>query len=571
MSGTTQGGNNNDTQVLDNNTFTSVDRTGQIKDLYPRVHIASTQIAYSISLAFIYFLDLKTPSPRSWQPIATRADAGNDPERSLHDYGCSVMYDKDKVVYIGGGKPGTAETDTLDLGLSDPTKIKWQASDPMMFRRRQHNATILPDGTVLVTGGTRGDGRPVGGDVAFNDLRSGRPVHVAELWNPSNVPGKQWTRMASEQIDRCYHSTAILLPDGRVLSAGGGEFQLNNPNSGQNPEKVPNPDADSHLDAQVFSPPYLFLEGARPVINSISTEAIVCNTKFEIGTELPEQITKINLIGLSSVTHSMNTGQRLVPLKDFVRKTKSLIVSAPPDTKSCPPGYYLLFIINQKGQPSIGKIVQIVPSSDDMANALLINTQLIAKNISPPTPQMMRKTVRATANGTRVEIGITPTCPYGLSACWGGAYEALSNLPGVEHVDPIAHMSGSTASVFLEDNRLPDLELWTRIFKAFVRDTYILRGFEAVITGIPEIQDKTLVLRGEGMRSEISLARLGSKAKVQWDPRTRLPQIPTDEEMAAYDGLFQSAVLGIVEPVSISGPLSQSDDLRYTLQVRLVQ
>jgi galactose oxidase len=72
---------------------------------------------------------------------------------------------------------------------------------------------VLPDGTVLVTGGTRGAG--------FNNLNPGMPVHQAELWNPAT---KTWTLMAEESVDRCYHSIALLLPDGRVLSAGGGEY-----------------------------------------------------------------------------------------------------------------------------------------------------------------------------------------------------------------------------------------------------------------------------------------------------------------------------------------------------------
>lgn len=567
-SGSDRNGHNNDTQIFDQNKFTSVDTDGTIFDLYPRMHVASTEIVYSTSLALIYFLDLKTDPPRTWQPTRTLGQK-EDPNRSLHDYGCSVMYDKDQVVFIGGGKPGTATTDTLDLSLKDPKKIGWQPADPMMFKRRQHNATILPDGTILITGGTRGDGTGVigfSGDVEFNDVRPGRPVHVAELWNPNGGKGKQWTRMASEQIDRCYHSTAVLLPDGRVLSAGGGEFQL-----GPGDKKDPNLPQDSHRDAQTFSPPYLFIEGPRPVINSISTEVIECNTKFEVDTELPEQIEKINLIGLSSVTHSINTGQRFVPLKDFVRKTKSLQVIAPPDTRSCPPGYYMLFIVNKKGQPSVGKIVQILPTVNQNVNHRTFNTQLASRDEKPPTPLMMRKTVRATANGTRIELGITPTCPYGLGACWGGAYEALSNLPGVEHVDPIAHMSGSTASVFLADNGLPDLELCKRLFKGFVSDTYVLRGFEVAVTGTVGVRDNTLVLLSEGMRPEVNLIRLGSEAKVQWDANTQRPQAITGEEAAAYDRLFQSAKPGPLGPVSITGPMSQADALEYTLQVRLVK
>ncbi|QDS77826.1 hypothetical protein FKW77_006127 [Venturia effusa] len=537
-SGSDRNGNINDQQIMNNNVFTSLDPDGQIFDLYPRMHVASSGVIYIVSLNDIYYLDLS--KSRKWQMLK----AG----RPLKDYGCSVMYDKDRLIYIGGGNPPSAATDTLDL--SDTKTVAWKPADPMIFRRRQHNATVLPDGTIFVTGGTRGDGTGAtkfADDVRFNDLQRGRPVHAAELWNPENV-------------------TALLLPDGRVLSAGGGEFQLG---SGELPD--PNDPRDSHRDAQVFSPPYLFLEGPSPVIESISTEPIVCGSKFEIGTAEPGQISKINLIGLSSVTHSINTGQRFVPLKEFVAKGKTLTVTAPPNPKSCIPGYYMLFIVNKRGQPSVAKIVQIVPTAEQEKSNRQFNAQLASKDEKPPTVLMMRKTVRAKAAGTRIELGITPTCPYGLKACWGGAAEALAKLSGVRDVDPVPHMSGSTASVFLEDNGLPDIVSWTKEFKSYVRQTYVLRGFEAVVSGTVEKRDDTIVLLSEGMRPEVRLARLGPESKVQWDPETRRPQILTEEEMAAYDDLFRSASSDSAGQVTITGPLSQTDEFQYTLQVRLIK
>ena len=121
----------------------------------------------------------------------------------------------------------------------------------MQHRRRQHNATLLPDGTVLVTGGTAGPG--------FNDVSPGKPVHAAELWDPAT---DTWTTLAAEAVDRCYHATALLLPDATVLSAGGGEFMVG---------AAPNAPADTHRDAQIFRPPYLF-RGPRPVITTCPDE-----------------------------------------------------------------------------------------------------------------------------------------------------------------------------------------------------------------------------------------------------------------------------------------------------------
>ena len=120
------------------------------------------------------------------------------------------MYAPGKVLVMGGGDPPTNTAEVIDLNQSSPT---WRAVGSMAFARRQLNATLLPDGNVLVTGGTSSPG--------FNDPAGA--VHAAELWNPTT---EQWTTLASSSgIPRVYHSTALLLPDARVLSMGGNGFQ----------------------------------------------------------------------------------------------------------------------------------------------------------------------------------------------------------------------------------------------------------------------------------------------------------------------------------------------------------
>ena len=177
------------------------------------MHVASTGLVYMTSLVQTWSLDVSGAGTWTALPGVTR-------HNGLRDYAPSVLYDVDKVLFVGGGNPPTANAETIDLSQA---QLAWQATGPMNFPRRQHNATILPDGTVLVTGGTRGGGAP-GTAEAFNDLDPGQPVHIAELWDPKTG---QWTELAAEKTDRCYHSTAVLLPDGRVLSAGSGEFILN--------------------------------------------------------------------------------------------------------------------------------------------------------------------------------------------------------------------------------------------------------------------------------------------------------------------------------------------------------
>jgi hypothetical protein len=117
--------------------------------------------------------------------------------------GSAVMYAPGKVLKSGGNDPAIARTVIMDITQGAPS---WQEVVPMAFQRRRHNLTVLPDGKVLVMGGTR-----VGDD-------EGQAVYAAELWDPSNGT---WTTMASMQVARMYHLTALLLPDGRVHSAGG--------------------------------------------------------------------------------------------------------------------------------------------------------------------------------------------------------------------------------------------------------------------------------------------------------------------------------------------------------------
>src|SRR5215470_425562 len=209
-------------------------------DLYPRLHVASNGLVYTTgSLQQTWSLDISGGG--HWTKVPAQRD------NAQRDYPPSVLYDVDKVIYIGGGNAPAPKAELLDMSRTHP---RWQPAAPMAFPRRQHNATILPDGTVLVTGGTRGGG--------FNNLRPGQPVHVAELWQPGTGT---WTQLAAEAVDRCYHSTAVLLPDATVLSAGGGEYFP------AERTKEENDPLDSHRNAQIFSPPYLF-KGARPVISS---------------------------------------------------------------------------------------------------------------------------------------------------------------------------------------------------------------------------------------------------------------------------------------------------------------
>ena len=201
----------------------------------------------------------------------------------------------------------------------------------MAYPRRHLNATVLPTGEVLVTGGTRG--------TSFNEISMG--VRVAEIWDPATGV---WTQLASNAVNRGYHATSVLLPDGRVLHAGSGDALDESGN--------PYPDEKN---GELYSPPYLF-KGPRPTITSAPADRWYGGL-ITVTTPAPAEITKVSLIAIGSATHAFDSNQRFLWLT-FTRTSTALSVKAP--TKNlAPPGYYMLFILNGNGVPSVGRMIRL--------------------------------------------------------------------------------------------------------------------------------------------------------------------------------------------------------------------
>ena len=518
--------------------------------LYPRMHVASDgRVFMSGPLAQTYFL--RTTGGGQWTRLE---EPGGQRANMFRDYCPSVMYDTDKVIYIGGGNDQgthepTAAAEVIDLSQNPP---RWRATQPMKFRRRQHNATLLPDGTVLVTGGTRGGGGPNAG---FNDLQPGQPVHAAELWNPST---ETWTELAAEAVDRCYHATAVLLPDATVLSAGGGEYRPDNVNE--------NDPKDSKRNAQVFSPPYLF-KGARPDIKA-APHSVGYGANFEVATSKPNEIGRVSWVRLASVTHSFDQNQRIVFLR-FEAGVGKITVTAPQSANVCPPGHYMMFILNKKGVPSVARIVRIQAAITPAPFGALEASPEVSHLAAPVQIFARRAAVMEQARGTVVVIGITGTCPYGIAACWGGAYEALSQLEDVDLVNPIPDADDSTAEVFLKDERLPALGRWVEQFQNIVNGTYELRGVEVTLSGVIEARGGELFLAGQGRRPPVHLMPLGDADKVQWEHTTRDRKPLEEGEASAYERLKVTVMdVSAASQATVTGTLRQTD-AGYQLHVRL--
>ena len=277
----------------------------------------------------------------------------------FRSYGSAVMYEPGKVLIVGGNDPPRATAEKIDLNVPTPA---WQPAGTMASARRQLNATVLPDGTVLVTGGSSAAG--------FN-AASGA-VYTAELWDPAQPAENAFTTLASATRYRGYHSIALLLPDGRVLSSGG----------------------DNEPNAEVFSPPYLF-KGARPASHRAPSE-ISYGSPFFVQTPDATSISAVTLVRLSAVTHAFNMNQRLVRLA-FSQATGGLTAPAPPAGEVAPPGHYMLFLLNTAGVPSIARIVRLsndavpLPAADelerlghvDQPDQSLVDRQRIQRNGFP--------------------------------------------------------------------------------------------------------------------------------------------------------------------------------------------
>lgn len=280
---------------------------------------------------------------------------GSTPGGSRYDQS-SAMYDAASgKILVMGGTPGIGGT-PIQTAVVANTSIgqNWQAIGQMEFKRKFHTATILPDGKVLVSGGTQCPGG--------NNVDCGA-VLKPELWTDGAPPPNDWQTMAPNPsgTPRVYHSIALLLPDARVLIGGGGlpgavgEAGAGAPGTNQFR-------GYGHPDAEIYSPPYLFdLNGqpaARPSITSIQTKKIGLGQTMQVGFSSSTAITSAVLVRLGSITHGNNQDQRRIPLT-FSVNGSNLNVTMPPSGQMCPPGPYMLFILNANGTPSVSRIINV--------------------------------------------------------------------------------------------------------------------------------------------------------------------------------------------------------------------
>lgn len=305
---------------------------------YPRSWVSPvTGEVFGISSEKMWFLN-----PAGNGSIRTagafKTGVNNTTKPNIGPTSSAVMFAPGRILQVGGngyydghGTPSSALATVVDISSGTPVLTETGA---MSFARQWPSSTVLPDGRVLVTGGTR-----------FGNNGGSDAVYEAELWNPA---AGTWTTGARAAQIRVYHSAAILMPNGTVLSTGGGA-----------------PGPVNNLNAELYYPPYLFtgagsgaVLASRPQLTGINALKFSYGQFVELDLNGATTASKVVLIGASQVTHSFNTSQRYIPL-DFAQEGNRVTATLPNSGFQAPPGYYLVSVLNASGVPSIGVIVAL--------------------------------------------------------------------------------------------------------------------------------------------------------------------------------------------------------------------
>ena len=237
-----------------------------------------------------------------------------------------VMIEKDKILVFGGRQQGeeySPSNKVFLIDFSDSFKPQIKELKSMNFARSNGNATIMPDGNIFLNGGH-----------SYTDLEFS--VFTPEIYNPNAQTTKE---MSNSYFRRNYHASSLLLPDGRILTAGGDVWN-----------------------AEIFYPPYLFAKNIndktvlakRPQIVNLDKD-IKRGEKVEI--EVNGEISKVSLISTGSTTHAQGSESKFRNINFTKVSNDKIEIKLDNNSNNLQNGTYLLFVLNSKGTPSEGKIV----------------------------------------------------------------------------------------------------------------------------------------------------------------------------------------------------------------------
>jgi hypothetical protein len=301
--------------------------TRQLWSMYPGLHLlADGRVFFSGAHTFG-----STPPPGIWDLTQNTIHAiAGLPDLHHTDHAMSVLLppaQDQKVMIIGGGSDdGSISTDTtaiVDLRGQDP---HWSPAAKLDVPKMYVSAVILPDRTVFETGGAQ-----------RNRNQPDSYVYSAQIFDPQTG---LWTKAKNPTVPRGYHSSALLLPDGRVATFG------NNPSSGA-----------FELRIEIYSPDYL-TKGSRPQITSAPNEMTYGGT-YPLATTQTAPIKSVSLVRPMAVTHSLDANQRLVDVPFVQQPDGTLQLSVTGNPNLAPPGWYMLFAVDGNNVPSVASWVHL--------------------------------------------------------------------------------------------------------------------------------------------------------------------------------------------------------------------
>ena len=296
--------------------------TFYLNSLYPRNFLAPDGKVFGLHYSQMYRVDPTGAGALTRVGKFSKANIGGT--------STSVMFAPGRILQVGGGLDDNLAS--LDAHVIDirPHLPVITAIDKPRYRRHWGNTTVLPDGRVFLSGGSTAD----------NDARNG-VAYTSEIYDPKL---NKWAIAATAQRMRLYHSASLLLPDATVLTLGGGAL---------GPEL--------NLNAEIYYPPYLFKAdgspASRPIINSLPMTTDP-GKAVRIGTANPSSIQRVTMVKAGSNTHSVDMDQRFLEL-EFVVDGGDLLAQLPTNKFDTPPGFYLLFLFDQKGVPSEARPMRI--------------------------------------------------------------------------------------------------------------------------------------------------------------------------------------------------------------------
>ena len=434
-----------------------------------------------------------TPGTWTWQNLNTD---------SPFDGMSAVMYRPDQIMKAGSWADpdfkgsltyaSSARTAVLDMTQATP---RWRETAAMANARSYQNLTLLPDGTVFASGGmSTSDG-----------VDLSQAVLPTEIWNPST---ETWTTGASMSVGREYHSTALLLPDARVIMAGGGQ--------------LPGSTATNQYNAQIYSPPYLF-KGARPTITA-APSLVQYGSSFQVTTPDAARIGSVSLVRTPSVTHDFDQNQRFVP-SSFTAGSGLLNVQAPALANLAPPGYYMLFVVDTSGVPSVASFVRLPAAYEDTvapgapgtlgatggAGSISLAWGAATDNVGVDHYEVYRST----------SSGFTPSLVNRIATPSGTSYVDASLAPGtyyyrVKAVDAAGNLSPASneaSSTALGDTTPPTVSLTAPPVGATVSGAVSVTADAADNTGVSGVQFR---LDGATVGAEDTSSPYG----ITWDSTT---------------------------------------------------